>query len=80
MYPSLRSCENASSTVFRETPRSAANVRVEGKRRPGVSTPSKIICRIRRYVRRCSGAPLASGSSSANIDSGTPARFFMRNR
>ncbi len=44
--PSASSCEKASSTVLRDTPRSSASVRDEGSRVSGARLPSRIVPRI----------------------------------
>src|SRR5207237_8402888 len=56
-YPSARSFENASLTVNREIPKSAARAREEGSRHaPSVKLPDLNSSRIWRYSCFCSGS------------------------
>ncbi|MNR29257.1 hypothetical protein D3C85_1466340 [compost metagenome] len=50
--------------VSRETPRDFANEREAGKGFPAASAPSRISCRMARWIRECNGKGWSSGCVS----------------
>ncbi len=63
-YPSVTSCAYAWVTVQRETPRSAASVRLGGRAASRGIRPSLMAVRIAAVSRMCSGPGLVAGKSS----------------